>query len=252
MKVVTRSIIAGALAVGMGLTLGAGLQSLAQSQQPVPPTQSPSHQSQPSQPNTSTQSAVPDLPKVYMPGLGEFMLVIQTHHAKLWLAVRAQNWPLAAYQLSEMKEVFSEVQELVPTYKSVPVGQMIDAIITGSIAELEKAVEEKKLRNFSAAYGKLTEACNDCHKAASRGFIVDPPADALDLRRTRISGRRASDASSAADRTDQRIPVHERRRCLAVDESDHAGVVQIGGAQHQNGPDDHALNEIACLASKMF
>jgi hypothetical protein len=71
-----------------------------------------------------------------------------------------------------MKEVLSDVQEMVPTYKSVPVGQMIDAIATGPIAELEKAVEENKFRSFAAAYNKLTAVCNDCHKAASRGFIV--------------------------------------------------------------------------------
>jgi ClpP class serine protease len=111
------------------------------------------------------------LPKVYLPGLGEFMQVIQMHHAKLWLAAKARNWPLAEYQLSEMKEVLDEVREMVPTYKNVPVGQMVDAIATGPIGDLEKAVEEKKFDKFAANYDKLTEACNSCHMAASRGFI---------------------------------------------------------------------------------
>jgi hypothetical protein len=131
------------------------------------------HAQQPGVPPAASQSqSPPDLPKVYMPGLGEFMLVVQTHHAKMWFAARAHNWPLVAYQLSEMKEVLDEVRELVPVYRNVPVGQMVDAITTGPIAELEKAVEEKKLRNFTVAYGKLTRACNDCHRAAGRGFIV--------------------------------------------------------------------------------
>jgi len=93
------------------------------------------------------------------------------HHAKLWLAARARNWPLAGYQLSELKETFSDVEDLVPTYKNVPVGQMIDAITTGPIADLEKAVDEKKFNTFATAFNKLTEACNNCHTAASRGFI---------------------------------------------------------------------------------
>ena len=114
---------------------------------------------------------VPDLPKVYLPGLGEFMLTIQVHHAKMWYAARVGNWPLAEYQLSEMKEVFGDVQDFVPTYKNIPVGDMIDAVITGPIAEMEKAVEQKKFKAFAAAYDKLTAACNDCHKAASRPFI---------------------------------------------------------------------------------
>lgn len=125
---------------------------------------------EPATPTAPTQS-VPDLPKVYMPGLGEFMQVIQIHHAKLWLAAKARNWELAAYQLSEMKEVLDEVRELVPTYKNVPVGQMVDAIATGPIGELEKAVEAKKFAAFAASYDKLTDACNSCHMAASRGFI---------------------------------------------------------------------------------
>jgi hypothetical protein len=162
-KFTTRMAIAGAfvrvLVVANALSVAAGFQSLAQTQPPAPPA-------------APTTQAPPDLPKAYMPGLGEFMLVIQAHHAKLWLAARARNWALAEYQLSEMKEVLSDVQDLVPTYKKVPVGQMIDAITTGAIAELEKAVDEKKFPKFAIAYNKLTAACNDCHKAASRGFIV--------------------------------------------------------------------------------
>src|SRR5471030_813499 len=145
-KRAVRVTIATALVFTFALMVGAAVQSFAQTQPPAPPT-APSKQ------------AVPDLPKVYMPGLGEFMLVIQTHHAKLWLAAKARNWPLATYQLSEMKEVFSDVEDLVPTYKSVPVGQMIEAITTGAVAELEKAVDEKNLAKFTTAYNKLTAAC---------------------------------------------------------------------------------------------
>jgi hypothetical protein len=126
---------------------------------------------EPATPSPPATQTIPDLPKVYLPGLGEFMQVIQMHHAKLWLAAKARNWPLAEYQLSEMKEVLDEVREMVPTYKNVPVGQMVDAIATGPIGDLEKAVEEKKFDKFAANYDKLTEACNSCHMAASRGFI---------------------------------------------------------------------------------
>ena len=147
----TRLLIASALALFFGLPILAGAQT--------PPT-------------APKAQALPDLPKAYLPGLGEFMLTIQIHHAKLWLAARARNWALAEYQLSEMKEVFSDVQDLVPNYKKVPIGQMIETITTGPIAEMEKAVEEKKFSKFASTYDKLTEACNSCHKAANRGFIV--------------------------------------------------------------------------------
>jgi hypothetical protein len=151
-----RRILAIAVTLGVGFSLAAGVRTLAQPKPSAPPA----------------APTVPDHPKVYLPGLGEFMLTIQIHHAKLWHAARAGNWPLADYQLTEMKEVFSEVQDQVPKYKNIPVGDMIDAVVTGPIAELEKAVEQKKLKAFTIAYDKLTASCNDCHKAASRGFIT--------------------------------------------------------------------------------
>ena len=39
------------------------------------------------------------------------MNMIQTEHAKLWYAGHARNWPLAAYQLGEIKEIMSDVQD---------------------------------------------------------------------------------------------------------------------------------------------
>ena len=108
----------------------------------------------------------------YIPGLEQFMNVIQTEHAKLWYAGSARNWPLAAYQLGEIKEVMSDVQDIVPTFKSLPLAQMLDAVITGPIAELEKALDAKDSAKFAAGYDKLTAACNSCHQATSMGFVV--------------------------------------------------------------------------------
>jgi hypothetical protein len=58
------------------------------------------------QPVPSPAQTVPtapsqELPKTYVPGLGEFMGRIQVDHAKLWLAGEARNWELAEYQLTE-------------------------------------------------------------------------------------------------------------------------------------------------------
>jgi hypothetical protein len=111
-------------------------------------------------------------PKTYLPGLEQFMGVIQNQHAKLWYAGAARNWPLAGYQLGEIKEVMSDVQDIVPVFKSLPLAQMLDAVITNEIAELEKAVDAKDASKFSAGYDRLTAACNACHQATENGFIV--------------------------------------------------------------------------------
>ena len=97
---------------------------------------------------------------------------IQVDHAKLWLSGEARNWELAAYELGEMKEVFSDVQDLVPRYQNIPVGEMIDAIITGAITDLEGAVATRDFAKFSIAFDGLTSACNTCHQAANRGYIA--------------------------------------------------------------------------------
>jgi mono/diheme cytochrome c family protein len=130
--------------------------------------------SQAQAPATPPASAPPAaaVPKSYVPGLEQFMSVIQNEHAKLWYAGSARNWELAAYQLGEIKEVMSDVQDFVPTFKNLPLAQMLDGVITGAIAQLEKAVDAKDFAKFSAGYGLLTETCNSCHQATGNGFVV--------------------------------------------------------------------------------
>jgi len=111
-------------------------------------------------------------PKTYVPGLEQFMAVILTEHAKLWYAGQAKNWPLADYQLGEIKEVMGDIQDFVPTFKNLPLADMIDSVITGQIAELEKAIAAKDAGKFAAGYDKLTQACNSCHQATGNGFVV--------------------------------------------------------------------------------
>src|SRR5262249_57993805 len=97
---------------------------------------------------------------------------IQVDHAKLWLAGEARNWELAGYELGELKEVFSDVQDLVPRYQNVPVGEMIDAIITGTITDLGGAIATRDFSKFSASFDQLTTASNSCHQAANRAYIT--------------------------------------------------------------------------------
>ncbi len=122
----------------------------------------------------SSQSAMPSDQgaRSYAPGLGEFMGRIQADHAKLWLAGDARNWELAGYQLDEMKEVFSDVQDFVPRYKNIPVGDMIEAIVTGAISDLEGAITARDFAKFTVSFDKLTESCNSCHAAAGRPYIA--------------------------------------------------------------------------------
>jgi cytochrome c553 len=110
--------------------------------------------------------------KVYIPGIEQFMNVIQSEHAKLWYAASVHNWPLAAYQLAEIKEIMSDLEDLFPTFKSLPFAQMLDGVVVGEIAALEKAIDAKDAKAFTAGYDELTAACNACHQATGNGFLV--------------------------------------------------------------------------------
>src|SRR5476651_2156064 len=98
---------------------------------------------------SSAPASVAAAPKVYIPGLEQFMNVILIEHNKLWFAANARNWPLAAYELGEIKEVMGDVQDLVPVLKNLPLNQMLDAVITKEIVDLEKAIDAKDFKKFT-------------------------------------------------------------------------------------------------------
>ena len=76
------------------------------------------------------------------------MNFILIEHNKLWFAAKARNWPLAAYELGEIKEIMGDVQDLVPTFKSLPLADMLDAVITKEIASLGKGHRGERLQNI--------------------------------------------------------------------------------------------------------
>jgi len=148
-----RRIIAAALAIAL-LPLAASAQTPAPAAKEAP------------------KEAPKEAAKAYIPGIEQFMNVIQSEHAKLWYAAQTRNWELAAYQLGEIKEIMGDVQDLYPKFKDLPLADMLDAVITGPIAETEKALDAKNYAKFAAGYDKLSTACNSCHQATSNGFVV--------------------------------------------------------------------------------
>ena len=106
------------------------------------------------------------------PGLGEIMTLQQMRHLKLWFAGQAGNWPLADYELDELKEGYEDIVKYFPTKDDAPTGPMASAIIEKEVAELNKAIEAKNAKQFTAAFEKLTASCNACHQSSKKPFIV--------------------------------------------------------------------------------
>jgi hypothetical protein len=103
----------------------------------------------------------------YVPRLGDIMNTVQTRHIKLWLAFKAQNWELAAYELRQFKAGLLEAAVL---YEGIPVTNV--TTMTAPVQATADAIEARDGRRFAKAFGELTAGCNACHKSMGRDFIA--------------------------------------------------------------------------------
>jgi hypothetical protein len=111
--------------------------------------------------------------EVFNPGVGDMMnSIIQPHHAKLGLALREQNWPLAFYLVRQLRQGFDSIARVHPKWRNMSIDEMIDTVTSKPLRDLEEAIKGRNGERFAAAYGDLTEACNSCHAAVNYSFIV--------------------------------------------------------------------------------
>jgi hypothetical protein len=108
----------------------------------------------------------------FTPGLHTLMAELGARHAALWFAGEAGNWPLADYMAHELEELVEEIEELHPVYREVQVAAMLRETTVPAVEQVEEAVEAGDAAAFAAAFDRLTAACNQCHAASGRGFIV--------------------------------------------------------------------------------
>jgi hypothetical protein len=112
-------------------------------------------------------------PAPFNPQMSALMsMLIQPRHAKLGLAGKQENWPLAGYMLKELKQGFVVISRAVPRWKGLPVGDLFDAAVIPSITVLDFAVKANEPRQFAEAYDKLTAGCNACHATTEHPFVV--------------------------------------------------------------------------------
>jgi cytochrome c553 len=102
----------------------------------------------------------------YKPRLNLMMVATQLGHFKLWYAGVVQNWPLANYELAQIRASIDEAIRLYPNSSASNMRMMAPAA-----NELEDAIKAKDGAKFSSAFSKLTAECNSCHEANGFGFI---------------------------------------------------------------------------------
>jgi hypothetical protein len=116
-----------------------------------------------------------NLADTYKPGLGEFMSGIQMHHAKLWFAGTEGNWPLADFELGEIRESIDDIRKYQSDRIEVKTIGMIDA----PLIAIDSAVKQKDIAAFKTSYSLLTNTCNNCHRTNNFGFNVIKVPDAV-------------------------------------------------------------------------
>jgi hypothetical protein len=132
----------------------------------------------PTTPNPDVRPADAD-PQPFNPQMGALMnMVIQPRHAKLGLAGQAENWALAGYYFKELKTGFAVVSRAIPRWKGLPVPDLIEASVEPTFAVLDFAIKAGEPRQFAESYGKLTQACNNCHATTDHPFVVIKAPDA--------------------------------------------------------------------------
>ncbi|HEY5327015.1 MAG TPA: hypothetical protein VIJ27_08440 [Mucilaginibacter sp.] len=122
--------------------------------------------------NTALQAQVDSLNRqlaqTYKPGLGEFMMGIQVHHAKIWFAGKNQNWGLADFEVGEIKETLAAVNKYCtdrPEIKSLP-------ILYPALDSVSNAIKAKNIKQFEKSFVFLTNSCNSCHQSTHHQFNV--------------------------------------------------------------------------------
>jgi hypothetical protein len=112
-------------------------------------------------------------PAPFNPQMAALMsMLIQPRHAKLGLAGKAENWPLAGYALKELKQGFVVTSRAVPRWKGLPVPDLFDAALTQPFTLLDFAIKLGYRRQFDEAYDTLTKGCNACHATTDHSFVV--------------------------------------------------------------------------------
>ncbi len=102
----------------------------------------------------------------YLPRLNDMMVAAQLRHFKLWYAGVEQNWPLANYELAQIRASIEDAKILYPDNDASNM-----STLTPVADELDSAIKAKDSIEFSRGFTKLTAACNSCHEVVGVGFI---------------------------------------------------------------------------------
>ena len=114
------------------------------------------------------------------PGMARIMPEIGARIWKLYYAGKAENWPLAKFQLKEAVNLMEIGVVLRPKYTDT-----MHTFISEECEAVRKAIEAKDATAFQAAYDAMVEAANAYHVLYDKPFLrwktPDQPPPDLDM-----------------------------------------------------------------------
>ncbi len=109
----------------------------------------------------------------FKPAMDDLMtMLVQPRHIRLYYAGQARNWRLAAFQVDELRASLARIGRTIPNYRNNNVDATVASIFADRLAAVDAAVKAGDLARFTAAYGEMTNACNECHVAMEHPFLV--------------------------------------------------------------------------------
>jgi hypothetical protein len=115
----------------------------------------------------------------FKPAMDDLMtMLVQPRHIKLYYAGQAKNWTLAGFQVNELRGALARIGRTIPNYRNINVDTAVASIFADKLKTVDAAVKAADLAQFTAAYGEMTNACNDCHKGMEHPFLVMKVPDA--------------------------------------------------------------------------
>ncbi len=99
---------------------------------------------------------------------------LATYTHKIGWAAQAENGPLATFYLDKVGQVMTELVG-VDRWEGIPIGSMAKATMSGSLQALRSSVENGDWTAAGETYRGMTLACNSCHAATRREYVVVVP-----------------------------------------------------------------------------
>src|ERR1700722_10401856 len=110
-----------------------------------------------------------------LPDQAHAMADVGYHFANLWFAADKQNWPLANYYLGETRSHLRWAVRIHPVRKTmageVDLKGILDAVDNSLLSEVDKAITNKDVSRFEAAYRQTLAGCYACHTACEKPFL---------------------------------------------------------------------------------